>query len=85
MRTKALLPVIALLAAAACDDMTEPTAPDLQLEPAYASANASEKASDMPPCSSRLRSPPRVHWVSSPVDRRVSFGVRFRTVGFPPD
>lgn len=47
MRTKALLPVIALLAAAACDDMTEPTSPDLQLEPAYASANASEKASDM--------------------------------------
>ena len=47
MKKTFLLPVMALLAAAACDDMTEPTSPDLQLDPAYASANASEKASDM--------------------------------------
>ena len=38
MKKTFLLPVMALLAAAACDDMTEPTSPDLQLDPAYASA-----------------------------------------------
>lgn len=47
MRRKSLLPVVALLAAAACNDMTEPQTAELQFEPAFASANASGKASDM--------------------------------------
>ncbi len=47
MRKNFLLPVIALLAVAACDDMSEPTAPQVDLEPAFASENASPKASDM--------------------------------------
>ena len=47
MRMKVLMPALALLAAAACNDMSEPTSPQVDLDPAFASANASEKASDM--------------------------------------
>jgi hypothetical protein len=47
MQRKFMLPVVALLAAAACNDTMEPETPELQLEPAFASENASEKASDM--------------------------------------
>ena len=47
MRMRVLLPAVAVLAAAACNDMTEPTSPELQLDPAFANANASESASDM--------------------------------------
>jgi len=47
MRRHFLLPVAALLAAAACGDMKEPTSPELQLDPAFASANASDNAADM--------------------------------------
>jgi hypothetical protein len=47
MRRKVLLPVVALLAAAACNDTMEPESATLALDPAFASANAPEKASDM--------------------------------------
>ncbi len=46
MGKRILLPALVLLAAA-CNDMSEPTSPELALEPAFASENASPAASDM--------------------------------------
>ena len=47
MRVRVLLPAVALLAAAACNDTSAPMSPELELDPAFASENASPDASDM--------------------------------------